>query len=101
MDKPWKRTERKVAAMLGGERAGPTGRNGPDVLHSAFAPEVKHRETIPAWLDNAMAQAIRNAPVDKLPLVVLHQAGKRMSGALVVMSFDDFVEWFGDVLPPV
>ena len=44
-----------------------------------------------------MAQAETNATPGKLPLVVLHQVGRRHDNDLVVVRLGTFVEWFGDV----
>jgi hypothetical protein len=96
----WKQTETKVAAALGGRRVPVTGRNrgdAPDIKHDWLCPEVKHRETIPAWLHDAMAQALAAAAPEQLPIVVLHQSGERHENDYVVIRLGDFVEWFGDI----
>nr|MBA3415748.1 hypothetical protein [Chloroflexia bacterium] len=59
-DRAWKQTERRIAAMLGGERVPVSGRgrgDAPDVAHDSFSIEVKHRQTLPGWLLDALAQA--------------------------------------------
>ena len=93
----WKAVERAVAAKMGGERLSnhALGQQTPDVETSAYSVEVKSR-TLPAWLTNAMAQARRNASSGKLPLVVLHEGGRRHDNDLVVVRLADFVEWFGE-----
>jgi hypothetical protein len=56
----WKRTERKVAALLGGVRVPVSGRargDAPDVAHARLSIEVKSRKELPAWLMDAMVQA--------------------------------------------
>ena len=73
----WKQVEWRVAKLTGGTRTGATGRNTEDVGHGTFSLEVKHRATLPSWLTAAYAQAKRNAPVGKTPLVVLHEHGSR------------------------
>ena len=73
-DRTWKAAERRIAAMLGGLRVGPSGTNTPDVTTSILAVEVKTRKSLPAWLKNALDQAERNAG-GKLPVVVLHEKG--------------------------
>jgi len=53
----WKRTERNVAALLGGRRVPVTGRqrgDTPDVAHPLLSLEVKHRREVPAWLTGAL-----------------------------------------------
>ncbi len=71
----WKRREREAARMLGTERLPSSGRGAPDALATVgpqtLAVEHKSRESLPAWLTDAMAQAVRNAPVGALPVVVL------------------------------
>jgi len=98
----WKRTERAVARKLGGQRtskAGP-GTNAPDVETESWSIEVKHRDQLPLWLTDALAQAARNASDGKLPLVVLHEAGRRHADDLVLLRLGDFEQWFGDVPTP-
>ena len=95
----WKRTEREVAARLNGKRVPITGRQRgdvPDVAHDWLSIEVKHRRIVPAWLSDAMAQAdAANKAGDRLPVVVVHEEGKRHDDNLVVMRLGDFVAWFG------
>ena len=90
----WKATERRVAAILGGDRVGCTGEASPDVVTDWLAVEVKHRRALPAWLKAALAQAKANAPEGKLPVVILHEHGRHDS--LVLLSMRDFAEWFGE-----
>lgn len=91
-DKTWKAAERKIAAMLGGKRAGPLGKRGPDVVGDIrWAPEVKTRKRLPAWLLTAMLQADLNSPKDKTPIVILHEVGRDYDEALVLMRLGDFM----------
>lgn len=96
-EKSWKRTERRIAALLGGERVPIAGRQGADIAHSWLSIEAKHRQTLPRWLTEAIAQAQAAADDHQLPVVVLHEAGQRHDRDLVVMTLRDFREWFGDV----
>jgi hypothetical protein len=99
----WKRTERQVAARLGGKRVPVTGRargDVPDVAHEWLAIEVKHRRRLPLWLLAAMVQARASAETGQLPVVVLHQHGQRHDSDLVVMRLADFTTWFGDLTDP-
>ncbi len=98
----WKRTERAVARKLGGKRTSKVGQgtNAPDVETDAWSIEVKHRQELPLWLTEALAQAARNASDGKLPLVVLHESGRRHVDDLVVLRLGDFEAWFGDVPTP-
>jgi len=97
-DKTWKQVERTIARRLNGRRQGATGRRGPDVLTAWLAVEVKHRKRLPAWLKDAQRQA-RTAAGDRLPLVILHEAGQRHSDDLVLIRLGDFQDWFGEVRP--
>ena len=66
------------------------------VAHDWLSIEVKHRRALPVWLCDAMVQAVAaNRGNDKLPVVVLHQKGRRHDDDLVVLRLKDFVEWFG------
>jgi len=96
-DKTWKQTERAIAARLGGERVGNRGTGTPDVTTSWASVECKTRKVLPGWLQDAMAQAVRNARPETLPLVVLHEVGQRHDDDLVVVRLADFVQWFGEV----
>ena len=98
-DKAWKQTERKIAAILGGRRVPITGRQRgdvPDIAHDWLSPEVKHRQKLPAWIHDAMNQAVSAAKSDQLPIVVLHEKGKSHTSDLVVIQLGDFQDWFGD-----
>ena len=94
-DKLWKATERSIARRLGGQRTGPTGHTGPDVLTPWACIEVKTRRRLPTWLKEAVHQAVAGAWGDRLPLVVLHEKGQRHDGDLVVLRLRDFEDWYG------
>ncbi len=85
----WKRAEREIARLLGGVRSGPTGVAQADVVTPALVVEVKHRQRLPQWLLEAVAQARAVAPPGKLPVVVLHQQRQRYTESLVVMRLSD------------
>ena len=94
----WKKTERAIASIIGGQRVPVTGRQRgdvPDVAHPWLSIECKHRSTIPAWLTQAIAQARAAARGDQLPIVVLHQHGAAHASDLVVMRLSDFCDSFG------
>lgn len=96
----WKATEREVARHLGGKRVPITGRQRgdvPDVAHDVYSLEIKHRKVIPAWIENAMAQARAAARPGQLPLAIIHQHGRRHADNLVVLRMSDFIEWYGDL----
>ena len=96
-ERRWKRCEREIAAILGGQRVPITGRargDVPDIGHPWLSIEVKSRETLPKWLVAAMAQARAAAHQGQLPIVVLHQVGQRHERDIVVLTLHDFVEGF-------
>ena len=95
----WKNCERAIAAKIGGVRLSNhgLGLQTPDVETEAYSVEVKSRKVLPAWLTGAVAQAVRNASAGKLPLVVLHEVGRRHDNDLVILRMGDFQEWFGEV----
>jgi len=94
----WKQTERAVAKRLNGRRQGATGKATADVLTGWLSVEVKHRRRLPKWLITALTQA-RTGAGERLPIVVLHEAGQRHSDDLVVLRLADFQDWFGEVRP--
>lgn len=98
MTTQWKRTERRVAGILGGKRVPVTGRgrgDAPDIQHPWLCPEVKHRRKLPAWLHEAMAQARAAATSEQLPIVVLHESGQRHTNDMVLVRLSDFQGYFG------
>jgi len=89
----WKRTERRTAQRLGGERVGATGKSTPDVVTPWLTVECKHRTALPRWLVDALSKVRRQAYPSRLGVVVLHEAGRHDS--IVCLSLSDFVDWFG------
>jgi len=86
----WKRTERRVAAELGGVRVPVTGRargDAPDIAHERLSLEVKHRASLPAWLTGALEQARASGRDGRIPVAVLHASGARYGDALCVVAF--------------
>ena len=98
-EQSWKRTERRIAALLGGQRAPITGRRGADVAHPQLAIEVKHRKALPQWLQDSIAQAVACAEAGQLPIVVLHEAGQRHGNDLAIMRLSDFTARLEDCDP--
>ena len=91
--KDWKAWERKVAALLDGERILVSGRGrgySPDIRHERLSIEVKSRRKLPAWIEDAMKQAKAAASEGQLPVAVLHQDGRRYADSLVVLRLEDF-----------
>jgi len=98
-DKTWKAAERRIAAMLGGKRNGPTGTPQADIDAGWLQVECKHRADLPQWLVNSVQQARQHCQHDQLGVAVLHEAGKPYGRSLVVLRLDDWVDWFGDGQP--
>lgn len=92
----WKESERRIAKLLHGKRTGNTGSATEDVAHDWLSVEVKHRRSLPAWLTAALAQAQRNAPAGRLPVVILHQHNSRAVNDVVCMRLGNWLDWFGD-----
>lgn len=95
-DKGWKRTERKVAELLGGERVPVNGRirgSAPDIEHSSLSLEVKSRKSVPAWLTEALEQATASSRDGKLPVAVLHATGRQYADALCVIRLEDLASY--------
>jgi len=92
MNTTWKNTERAIARILNGRRTGATGTATADVLTEHLAVEVKHRQEIPAWLKNAIAQA-EAAAGGRPPLVALYESGARHTDDLVIMRLETFLQF--------
>jgi hypothetical protein len=102
-ERSWKRTERAVAARLGGRRVPVTGRqrgDAPDIAHDVYSIEVKHRRRLPGWLREAVVQALAAQRDGQLALAILHEAGTHHDDDLVVVRLRDWLAWFGDLPQP-
>ncbi len=94
----WKNVERQIAKRLGGERVPVTGRqrgSAPDIEHDWLS----HRKTLPAWLADAMSQAVASQRGEQLPMVVLHEKQMNYDDSYCVIRLRDFIEWFGGESP--
>lgn len=88
----WKAAERAIAARIGGERVPVSGRargSAPDIAHSEYSIEVKHRKSMPAWITDAFAQAIASKTGDQLPIVILHEQNQRYDECTVMVRLKD------------
>jgi len=92
-EKVWKRTERRIARLLGGQRVAAHGRRAIDVDAGWLQVEVKERRRLPVWIVSALARARAHAGDNQLGIVVLHEEGAHDD--LVVLSLRDWLEWFG------
>ncbi len=89
----WKATERAIAKAIGGERVPITGRqrgSAPDIAHPLFSIEVKDRDHLPAWMHEAMSQAVSSIRGDQLPVVILHEKGMEHADDFCVMRLGDW-----------
>ncbi len=95
LDKPWKRAERTVARLLGGERASRAtqGMGGPDVTAPGVCCAVKYRASFPAWLQDASGQAREAGRDGRLGVVVLRERGQ--PGGILLMKLADFIRLRG------
>jgi len=100
MKQTWKEHERRTAKRLGGERIPVADkRSDTDVLHPWLSIECKHRKLLPAWLHDAVRQAV-DAHDDKLPIAVLHELGQRSDNDYVVvrlLDFEQLIEAYQDM----
>jgi len=95
MDKTWKSVERRVAAYLGGERVPVTGRqrgSAPDISHPTLSIEVKHRESVPFWLKDALHQAECSKKEGQLPVAIIHEKRMRVEDCVVLIKLRDLLE---------
>ena len=93
-DKVWKAVERKLARRFGTTRVGARDDVQMDIDAGWLSIEVKHRKKIAKFLKDAVAQAVRNAGVSQLPIVILHESGQRHDNDIVMVRLKDFQEWF-------
>lgn len=93
-DKLWKQAERKIAALIGGQRVPVSGRQrgfSPDIRHNRFSIEVKHREELPGWILDAMNQAEASKTDGQIPIVFLHQKGMSYPNSLTITRLSDMI----------
>lgn len=86
----WKDHERRICRALGGERAGPRGREGSDCIGTDYAVECK-RTSRPCLRAEWIAQARRQAKAEGKPWLLVI-AGHNDAAPLVVMDFKTFAE---------
>ena len=101
----WKVVERRIAALLGGERVPISGRQrgyAPDIDHEWMALEVKSRKTPLKLLVEMMAQAEASAAyskkktgVEKMPVGIYHVDNTPYGNSYVILRLDDFIDRFG------
>lgn len=93
-DKLWKQAERKLAELLGGKRVPITGRqrgSAPDIAHDVFSIEVKHRQTLPSWILDAMNQADASNDGSQISIVLLHEKHQKYEDSLTLIRLSDLL----------
>jgi hypothetical protein len=95
-DRLWKATERSIARRLQGQRVGPTGRTGPDILAPRLAIEVKERQALPQWLLRGLAQAEEGATDGRVGVLVLHRKGQRHGDDIACLRLRDLERLLGN-----
>lgn len=88
-DKPWKRIEREKCRELGGDRAGPTGRDTPDCVGLRVGLEIKYIKKY-TFLTSYWEQACENAAKAGLPPVLAVKEAKRGGRDCVQLNTADF-----------
>lgn len=91
----WKKQERTVGRIFGGERVPNNGYGQPDVIADDLCIQVKTRLTLPKWLTDAADQAIldaANTGDDKQHAVVFCLVNKGKPTRRFVMFDLDHVE---------
>lgn len=100
MDSSWKKFERRIAALLGGERRGPSTSDGDggktDIIHEAWGVECKllSRANHASILE-ACRQAERNSSDHQTPISIVKRKFDRDSDALVSMRLATWLSWYG------
>lgn len=90
--KSWKQAERRVAALLEGERVPVTGCGpgaAPNVNHARLSIEVESRKRLPDRIRGAMRRAEASAGEGQTPLAVPVEHGDPYADALAVMRLEE------------
>jgi len=88
-----KRNEKALAKILGGKRVGIL--SGEDISHPIFSIEAKSRKSV--VIEKWMKQAEVNAPIDKIPLLIIHTHNSRRGNDIVCMRMKDWINFYGEV----
>lgn len=76
------------AKMLNGKSVGTI--EGQDISHAIFSGESKHRKAFVG--QTFMNQAIKNCPVGKIPITIVHILRQNHENDLVMIQMKDFLE---------
>lgn len=93
----WKRVEKDVGHMYGGDRIPITGRaRGSAADCTSRYPlgiEVKHRKALANYIVDGMDQAVASCSEGDTPIVVLHKKYTSVDDCYVVMRIKDHLSW--------
>lgn len=90
-----KRSERRVATAIGGNRVGNSGLATPDVVSALFCVEVRNRINCPSSVLAMLVQARLKSKRGQIPLYVFKRP--RWQRYVVCMFLDDFQDLHGKV----
>lgn len=76
------------AKLLGGKNVGTI--EGQDISHKIFSGESKHRKKFVG--QTIMNQAIKNCPVGKIPIAIVHILRQTHDTDIVMIQMKDFLE---------
>lgn len=87
----------KLARRLGGKSVGTIERQDISFNDPAkpWSVEAKHRKKFLG--DTFMAQAVKNCPKGKTPLVVVHTLNQNFNNSLVLIRLKDWENWYGKI----
>jgi len=89
--KYWKQHEQTISNLLNREHPPVADQDSTaSVEHWLFSIEVKTRNTLPHWLHQDMAQAVKHDR-SKMPLLVLHEKGMRATSDYAVVPMESML----------
>ena len=93
----WKSAERRFARDVGVERKPCDGsRDGADFEDRVFVYQVKVRRSIPLWLWTWLSGILQTAhKTDRVGVLVLKHPRQQDKDAVVIVSWDDWVDLHG------
>ena len=88
----WKKFERDVAWVLGGERRPVMGKEkgGTDIDHPKLSIQCKKGRRFPEYLQKWLKEIRENAEGEKIGIVVWQDKGEPVLESLVCLSLQDF-----------
>ena len=88
----WKQYERRIARLFGVERKGILGKADFETAH--LAGETKVLAEMPKKLMGWYAQANKNCPLGKHPIIIVKERGRKDDNAYVIMRLKNFLSCF-------